>query len=394
MVLLSVHNSADVYGASQSLLRLVRRLVADDHKVHVVLPCPGPLADKLRDSKIRVHIFPSLAIIDRAQLGSLRGQLKFVSNFFASVLWLARVIREYQIDAVHTNTSVIPASAMAARLTGRRHFWHIREFFSEFPSFWKTYQRYVALLSTTIITNSEATRQQFIPRLQQKCKVIYNGLDAESGMVEINNALRFRSNLGNPKFLVGVVGRIKWVRKGQEVLVQAAALLAKEFPDIRYVIVGSCALGNEDHLVRLHQLIREKRLEDRFFFTGDLERLRDVYAAFDLTVVPSVLPEPFGCVVVESMAAGTPVVGSRCGGIPEQIVDGVTGYLVTPGDEVDLSIAIAKIISNNSLRSNMADESRRRFHDMFSLDTTYHSFAKIIGVEAQKEMTQYQMIGS
>jgi glycosyltransferase involved in cell wall biosynthesis len=344
-----------------------------------VIPCHGPLVNLLEERGITVHIFPSLAVVDRNQLASFRGKLGFAFSFPRSVLWLAALILRHNIDIVHTNTSVLPAPALAARLTGHRHYWHIREFFSEFPAFWRIYQRYIGLFSSRIIANSRATREQFSPRLQEKCSVVYNGLDEDSGIVNPENVRRFRSSLGDPKFLVGVVGRIKWIRKGQEVLVKAAALLSERFPEARYVIVGSCAPGNEDHLVRLRTLIREKRLEDRIIFTGDLEDLRDVYAAFDVTVVPSVLPEPFGCVVVESMAAGTPVVGSRIGGIPEQIVDGTTGLLFQPGDEADLARALSQIMSDEPLRLRMADASRRRFEDAFRLDTAYRAFAGIIG---------------
>jgi glycosyltransferase involved in cell wall biosynthesis len=357
---------------------MVRRFARDGHEVHVVLPNSGPLVNLLVEDGIKVHIYRALTIIDRIQFRSLRGVLAFVLNFPRSVFWLAALILRHKADVVHTNTSVIPAPALAAKLTGRRHFWHIREFFSDVPSFWNVYQWYVGLFSSTIIANSCATRDQFNGRIQKKCRVVYNGLDADSGLVNLDNARRFRASLGSPKCLVGVVGRIKWVRKGQEVLVKAAALLMETYPDARYVIIGSCAPGNEDHMVRLRALIHEKGLEDRVVFTGDLDDLRDVYAAFDLTVVPSVMPEPFGCVVVESMAAGTPVVGSRIGGIPEQIVDGTTGLLFEPGDEVDLSRALSKLMSDEPLRLRMAEASQRRYRETFSLDTTYKAFAQII----------------
>ena len=130
--------------------------------------------------------------------------------------------------------------------------------------------------------------------------------------------------------------------------------------------------------MRLQQLVREKGLEDRVIFTGDLTGMRDVYAAFDLTVVPSVLPEPFGCVVIESMAAGTPVIGSNCGGIPEQIVDGVTGLLVPPGDEVALAAAIARLVEDEALRRSMGEAGRRRFRERFVLASTARVFAELL----------------
>lgn len=378
MVLLSVHNSADRYGASQSLLRLLSMLRESGHEIHVVVPETGSLVGLLEEQGIHVHLYPGLTIVDRQQLRSVRGVLAFLWSFPRSVLWLARFIHRHHIEAVHTNVAVLPASGLAARLTGRRHFWHIREFFSEFRAFWALYQPYIGLVSTRIIANSEATRLQFTPRLQQKCSVVYNGLEPDAEWVDRARAEALRTEWGSPAFLIGVVGRIKFLRKGQEVLVRAAALLKERFPELRYAIVGSTAAGNEDHLLRLQELVREKGLEDRVRFTGDLTGMRDVYAAFDLTVVPSVLPEPFGCVVIESMAAGTPVIGSECGGIPEQIVDGVTGLLVTPGDEAALAEAIARLVEDERLRLRMADEGRRRFRERFVLQSTARVFAELL----------------
>ena len=363
---------------------MLSRLAADGHEVHTVIPESGPLVSLLQDHGVIVHIYPPLAIIDRFTFRSLPNFFGFDWRFLRSVYWLATMILRLRVDIVYTNASVIPVAALAATLTGRRHFWHIREFFSEFPSAWILYQWYIGLLSSNIIANSQATAQQFTHRLRRKCLVIYNGLNNDYGSVSADEVKRFRSTLGDPLFLVGVVGRIKWVRKGQEVLVKAAAILADEFPHVRYVIVGSCAPGYEDHLARLIALIQEKGLDDRFILTGDIQETEQVYAACDVTVVPSVLPEPFGSVVMESMACGTPVIGSRTGGISEQIVDGITGFLFSPGDEVDLARALSIIILDDPLRLRMSDAGRRRIQDAFALDGAYQSFVALIGSGSDK----------
>jgi len=229
--------------------------------------------------------------------------------------------------------------------------------------------------STGIITISSAVQDQFEQRFLDRCTLIYDGLDEGAATVNIENSQRFRAGMDNPVFLVGVVGRIKWERKGQEILIKAAALLAETHPGARYAIVGTPAVGNESHLIRLKKLITELKLEGRVTFTGDIREVRDVYAAFDVTVVPSILPEPFGCVVMESMAAGTPVIGSRCGGIPEQIMDGITGLLFTPGDENELAGALALLMEDNALRLRLGEAGQRRFRERFSIA---HSHARFV----------------
>lgn len=262
-------------------------------------------------------------------------------------------------------------------MTRRRHLWHIREFFSEFPGAWKYYQRYIGSLSERIITIADAVRDQFDAELRSKCVTVYNSLGPGAADVDREAAQRFRESVGNPTLLIGVVGRIKWVRKGQEVLIKAAALLAERFPEARYVIVGSVWPGNSDHLDRLKALIAEIGLTEKVVFTGDIRNPRDVFAAFDVTVVPSVLPEPFGRVVMESMAAGTPVVGSRCGGIPEQISDGETGLLFEPGNEHELADALSKLIVDRELRVRMGVAARESAMKMFDDSATYAKMASV-----------------
>jgi glycosyltransferase involved in cell wall biosynthesis len=245
---------------------------------------------------------------------------------------------------------------------------------------WNFYQKYISLFSTTIITVSNAVRDQFDPHFRAKCITLYDGVSDDAIAVDLDRARGFRLNVGEPELLVGVVGRIKWVRKGQEVLIKAAAILSHKFPEARYAVVGSVSPGSEDHLIRLRELIRATNLEEKIIFTGDIEHTRDIYAAFDITVVPSVLPEPFGRVVMESMAAGTPVVGSRCGGIPEQIVDGFTGLLFTPGCEEDLARALAELMVDKAKRLRMSREGRKRIRDIFNEREEYVRCTEIFGI--------------
>jgi glycosyltransferase involved in cell wall biosynthesis len=127
----------------------------------------------------------------------------------------------------------------------------------------------------------------------------------------------------------------------------------------------------------LKELVREKGLEDKVIFTGDIQKPRDVFAAFDVTVVPSVLPEPFGRVVMESMAAGTPVIGSDCGGIPEQIVPGVTGLLFKPGDEKDLAKALDELLGDKTKRLRMSEEGKRHVREKFEDSVVYVRFKEV-----------------
>ena len=80
---------------------------------------------------------------------------------------------------------------------------------------------------------------------------------------------------------------------------------------------------------------------------------------------------------MESMAAGTPVIGSRCGGIPEMIVDNETGLLFSPGDEVELASALSRVISDGQLRTAMSQRGRRRFIDCFRMKDAHANLSEL-----------------
>lgn len=363
---------------------MLRLLSRDGHQVHMVVPSDGPIIDQAEQDGITVHKLKSLALVERLPLRGIKGKLAFcLFRYPYSVLWLTRLILRVKADVVHTNSGVLPAPALAAKLTGRKHLWHIREFFSyEFPVLWKLYQRYIWSLSNTIIVIADAVRDQFDPALRAKCVTMYNALGQDAFVVDTERSQKFRADIGGPELLVGVVGRIKWARKGQEVLVTAAALLAEKYPQARYVIVGSVAPGNEDHLVRLKKLVQERDLEAKVIFTGDIRQPRDVFAAFDVTVVPSVLPEPFGRVVMESMAAGTPVIGSNCGGIPEQIISEVTGLLFKPGDAEDLAKALDELLADEAKRTRMGRAAKEHARSKFDGSVVYAKVKEIFVTDA------------
>ena len=168
MKILTINNTADIYGSARCLERVFSRFAQDGHEVHAVLPKRGVLTEHLEAQGVHVHLHPRLAIIERAQFRSLRGVLRFLFSYPISVLWLAGLIVRLRIDLVHTNVSVTPTPALSALLTGRTHVWHVRELLDEYGWVWKPYQRYMHLLSSAIIAISYCTRDQFVPQLRDK----------------------------------------------------------------------------------------------------------------------------------------------------------------------------------------------------------------------------------
>jgi GT2 family glycosyltransferase len=87
----------------------------------------------------------------------------------------------------------------------------------------------------------------------------------------------------------------------------------------------------------------------RFHGAVPHERIREVLSAFDVLIVPSIWPETSPIVIREALSAGTPVVASRIGGIPETVQDGVNGLLFQPGDAADLQRAVSRLLDEPAL---------------------------------------------
>jgi len=391
MRILFVHDPSDLYGASRSLLRMASRLSLDGHSVLVVLPGEGTLAAKLQDSGVRVVSCPRLAVLKRKSARNVTGLAQLLSKFGWSTLDLFRLVGKFQPDLVHSNSAVVLPAGVVARIRRVPHIWHIREIFTDFPKLWILYQWYIAAFSNRIVCVSHAVADQFDSRIRaRKVVVLHDGFPAEE-FPEVSlakvQAFRYRYNL-NGNFLVGLVGRIKIGRKGQDILLDAAAQLKPRFPDTRFLFVGSPFPGNEDHLIQLRKLISEKNLDDEVIYTGDIDDVKTAYAALDISVQSSVLPEAFSGVVVESMAMSKVVIASNGGGTPEQIEDGVSGILVEPGNPEQLAAALNRLHEDPELRARLGANGRKKFAAKFEFEVFYDKLrtlqSAVIAVSEQR----------
>jgi glycosyltransferase involved in cell wall biosynthesis len=106
--------------------------------------------------------------------------------------------------------------------------------------------------------------------------------------------------------------------------------------------------------------------------TGEIPDARPAYAAMDLLALTSAQPEPFGGVVMEAMAMSLPVVATNIGGSLDQVLDGVTGLLVPPGDPVALADAIEKLMQDPAWCQRMGAAGVKRIGERFTLMTMTH----------------------
>jgi glycosyltransferase involved in cell wall biosynthesis len=170
-----------------------------------------------------------------------------------------------------------------------------------------------------------------------------------------------------PERIVGAAGRLS-PEKGFGVLVEAAAIVARTDPKAGFIHFGDGPLREP-----IRRRIGELGLEDRFVLAGLRDDLDRFLPHWDLSVLPS-FTEGLPTVVLESYAAGVPVVATAVGGTPEAVADGVDGYLVPPGDPAALAQRILDVLGADDHRREMGRLGRHRIRAEFTFDAQARRF--------------------
>jgi glycosyltransferase involved in cell wall biosynthesis len=306
-------------GAEIGLLRLARRLVARGHELTLATPEPGPMDDA------------GLPVV-RLELGGLeRGAGARAAQSFPRARKLAR-----DADLVYLNGTV--SGRLLPALTGHRTVLHVHDIVDRTPRFWS--------LADAVLADSQAVADRLLPRLA--AHVVYCPVELDVPDVPAPWPQR---NGGGP--VVGFVGRIE-PRKGPLDLVHAAAAIHAGAPGARIVLIGD---DPYDSAPAYAAQVRAAEGVEHVPWVADGAA---VMRHLDVLVAPS-RQEPFGTVLAEAMAAGTPVVATRVGGLAEVVADGVTGRLVEPGRPKELAAAVLEVLARRAQMGAAARERAQRF---------------------------------
>ena len=373
-VLFLDHARTVISGAQFRLLDLAASLPA--HGVTPIVACDPTSPLSLRLSSLGVEQVPVL-FPDLHSNGTLRRLSGNMATLPLAVGQLCRAIKKTGADAVHINT-LLPRlpGAVGARLCGCPVLWHVRDFVIQ--PVWCRLYRVVARIVDRIITVSNACQADFAghPRM----RTIYNGLDLKryGGHSDADRAAA-RRDLGveDDTVVVGLVGLLTaW--KGHEVLLDAARdLIAASSTPIAFVIAGGEPDRNSSRRLILERYAASLGIRNWVRFTGFREDIPLLLSALDIAVAPSSRPDPLPGSVLEAMASARPVVASRIGGIPEMVEDGSTGFLVEPGNRIELADRLAKLIDDPALRERMGKAGRAAVETKFTLDSCIRTLLEV-----------------
>jgi len=240
-----------------------------------------------------------------------------------------------------------------------------------------------------IITNSEYT-SGILSKYQIKNNNIFKvvgGVDIEKFRPSENlEELTRETGYCIEDIILLSVARLLKV-KGIEITIRAVERLISRYPNIRYLIVG-----HGPSFDRIRRIIKDLNLKEHVILNGSIpyDYIEKYFKICDIYVLTPILYEDKGrfskSIHIETMgrgycqasACGKPCVGSRVGGVPEVVLDGVNGILVQPDDVEGTTTAIEKLICEPEYRQKLGEGGLRLSHELFSWDVVGKRIEKIL----------------
>lgn len=346
---LAVHPGADLFGSDRMFLESVIGLREAGYDVVVALPGRGPLVPEVQAVGARVVLLPMLVL--RKALLRPSGWAALARDGIRGFVSANRLLSRVRPAAVYVSTITLPHWPITARWRRARVIAHVHEAEGSVNR-WVNAAAYLPLAAAhTVIVNSRYSQKVLgasLPPLLERATVIRNGVESPEDPAPPRTRLRGPTR-------ICYVGRLS-PRKGPDLVLDAARLLAAAGTSARITLVGSVFPGNEWY---------ERELRDAAAALPDGVEVRfagfdpDIWphlADSDVVVVPSRLDESFGNTAVEGVLALRPVIASDITGLREAVGDYASAQLFAPGDARSLADALARVRADwSALRGSVAD---------------------------------------
>jgi L-malate glycosyltransferase len=334
-------------GGQNQVLLTARGLAARGHRVVAVVHPDGELRRRLPADIETVALAP-------------RNEVDLPAAWR-----LSRVIKDLQPDVVHAHDPhgvAVAATALSiaspvrrpALVAARRVDFHLKG---------NSFSRWKYRQVDRFVCASNAIRTMLIEDgvAAERTITVHEGVDITR--LSAVTPLDVRQEFWFPPHSL-VVGNIAALvpHKGQKYLIDAAAIVVREMPEARFLVLGDGELR-----ASLEQQIKHLHLGQHVILTGFRSDVLAVLRGLDVFVMCSVT-EGLGTSLLDAMAAARPIVATRTGGIPEVVVDGDTGLLVPPRDAKTLASAILDMLRDAAGRTRLAQAGYARVCDRFSVD--------------------------
>jgi glycosyltransferase involved in cell wall biosynthesis len=282
---------------------------------------------------------------------------------------LVRLIRRERVDIVHTFFAsadlwggfLAKLSRRPVLVSSRRDMGFLR------TAKHKIAYRLLGGMFDRVLTVSEQVRRFSLEQdglNPSRVTTIYNAVEVpEPAAGERLEEIRRRFGVEDASHVIATVGNLRYV-KGLDVLIRAAARVAKEFPRAKFVIAGGVAPGEPGYLEELQKLCCSLNVSGMVQFMGPVKDVIPLLRASDVFCLLS-RSEGFSNALLEAMACGLPCVATRVGGNEEALEGGHAGYLVDSGDCEAAVECILRLLRDPVQARCMGDRARdvvaRRF---------------------------------
>jgi glycosyltransferase involved in cell wall biosynthesis len=330
-------------GASRAFCETIRRVSARGIDALVVVPDCQDSRDMFPESEFNV-VFLKLQRPRRSWNPWIQG--KYFVSFPATLYSLCRLIRKRSVDLVHFNELMDFVAGIAAKACRVPCVCHVRAHRLPNPHRWLMIRMLTAFADSIVVPSQYTARwiKAESAELGKRVRLIYDYAWNDKGIDPLASGEQFRRECGlsDKNVLVLLVSKLT-PSKGHECFIRAAEKVRKVNGLVRFVIVGGPIPGRKRE-ARVLQALGERLVPSPVLrFLGPRLDLDSVYAGADIVVHCPIFPDTFPTVVLLPMFAGKPVIGTKIGGIPEQIEHDRTGLLVPPNDAQALAEAILEL---------------------------------------------------
>ncbi len=348
--LLYVITKLELGGAQKQLLSLITHLDKERYNIFLFTAREGLLLEDAAG-------IPGLALKRSRFLERSINPLEDLLSLFE----LYHYIKNNRIAIVHTHSSKAGiVGRLAARCAGVRviihtvHGWPFHEYQPRLKRFFFILlERLAARLTDVLVTVNDSDKGKGLRNAigdTRRYRVIRCGIDYSEFYVK-DTLAKSEFGLAHDEVAVGTIACLK-PQKSPLDFIRLAASTEKEFPGIKFILVGDGALRKE-----IEHSIGRNHLEGKVILTGwrrDISRLLSVFDVFVLTSLWEGLP----VTVLEAMAAAKPVIATDTGGIAEVLIEGKTGFLASRGDVGELREKLIVLLKDPALGKRVGQAAR------------------------------------
>ena len=360
--IMQVIHSMGVAGAEKIVYEIIKHLNKERFSFSVCcLDFSGELGKSLQEGGTEIFVLDRKPGID-----------------FSIIKRLAGILKKNDIDIVHTHQyTPYFYGATAAILYGK-----CKIIFTEHgrpqPDYMRfkrvLYNQFLNLYTNRITGVSRFSKNSLIKYEQlppDKIKIIHNGvIVGRNNIVGDVQGKRYELGINNSETAVAMIGRFYPI-KNHKMLLKAFQGALKEVPDMKLVLVGEGPTKKE-----CENLAYNLGIAGHVIFLGLRKDVSALLQIFDICVLSSDI-EAAPLSVLEAMAAGLPAIATDAGGNPEIIINGLTGVLVPPNNDIEFSKAIISLAKDPEKRKKMGQAGKNRVEQFFNLENMLEEYERL-----------------